>query len=57
MDLISILRGLFGILVILGIAFLFSNNKRKINWKLVGSGLLIQFFFAIFIIKGDLLGR
>lgn len=56
MDLISILRGLFGVLVILGIAFLFSNNKKKINWKLVGSGLLIQFFFAIFIIKGDLLG-
>ncbi|MCP5063836.1 MAG: NupC/NupG family nucleoside CNT transporter, partial [Ignavibacteriae bacterium] len=56
MDLISILRGLFGVLVILGIAFLFSNNKKRVNWKLVGSGLLIQFFFAIFIIKGDLLG-
>ena len=55
MDIVSILRGIFGILVLLGIAFIFSNNKKKINWRLVGSGLLIQFFFAIFIIKGDLL--
>jgi CNT family concentrative nucleoside transporter len=54
-DIVSILRGIFGILVLLGIAFIFSNNKKKINWRLVGSGLLIQFFFAIFIIKGDLL--
>lgn len=56
MDIVAVLRGIFGILVILGIAFLFSNNKKKINWKLVGTGLTIQFFFAIFIIKGDLLG-
>ena len=57
MDIVSVLRGIFGILVLLGIAFIFSNNKRRINWKLVGSGLLIQFFFAIFIIKGDLLAE
>jgi concentrative nucleoside transporter, CNT family len=56
MDVISVLRGIFGILVLLSIAFLFSNNKKRINWRLVGSGLLIQFFFAIFIIKGDVLG-
>jgi concentrative nucleoside transporter, CNT family len=56
MDVISVFRGIFGILVLLSIAFLFSNNKKRINWRLVGSGLLIQFFFAIFIIKGDLLG-
>jgi len=56
MDVISVLRGIFGILIILSIAFLFSNNKKRVNWKLVGTGLLIQFFFAIFIIKGDILG-
>lgn len=56
MDIIAILRGIFGVLVILFIAFLFSNNKKRINWKLVGTGLLIQFVFAIFIIKGDTLG-
>ena len=55
MEFVSILRGMFGVLVILAIAFLFSNNKKRVNWKLVGTGLLIQFFFAIFIIKGDVL--
>lgn len=52
MDIVSLLRGFLGIALILGIAFLISNNKKKINWKLVGSGLLIQIFFAVFIIKG-----
>ena len=53
MDIISILRGLFGICVLLGIAFLFSNNKRKINWRLVGTGIAIQLVFAIFIIFSE----
>ncbi|MGD8778275.1 MAG: nucleoside transporter C-terminal domain-containing protein [Ignavibacteria bacterium] len=56
MDLISILRGIFGILVLIGIAYLFSNNKKKINWRLVGIGLGLQFVFAFFIIKGETLG-
>ncbi|MBA4311337.1 MAG: NupC/NupG family nucleoside CNT transporter [Chlorobiaceae bacterium] len=50
MDISTILRGLLGIIVILGIAFLFSNNKKRINWKLVASGLGIQITFAILII-------
>lgn len=57
MEFISVVRGIFGILVILGIAFLFSNNKKHVNWRLVGIGLGIQFFFAIFIIKGDVLAN
>ena len=56
MDFVSILRGIFGIAVILSIAFLFSNNKKKINWKLVSYGLMMQIIFAIFIIKGEFLG-
>ncbi len=56
MDILSIFRGFIGIFVILGIAFLVSNNKRKVNWKLVGVGLTLQFVIAIFIIKGELLG-
>ncbi|MBI5214263.1 MAG: NupC/NupG family nucleoside CNT transporter [Ignavibacteriae bacterium] len=46
----SVIRGIIGIAVILGIAFLFSNNKKKVNWRLVGMGLAIQLVFAIFII-------
>ncbi|TXB67366.1 Na+ dependent nucleoside transporter [Vicingus serpentipes] len=37
--------------VLIGIAFLFSDNKRKINWPLVAKGLAIQFVFAILVLK------
>ncbi len=56
MDFISLFRGIIGIVIILGIAFLISNNKKKINWRLVATGLFLQIVFAIFIIKGDELG-
>src|SRR5688572_20689482 len=45
------LRGLIGIVVLLAIAFLFSRNKKHIDWKLVGSGLLLQIFIAVCILK------
>lgn len=51
----SLIRGIIGIVFILGIAFLLSNNKKKVNWRLVLSGLGVQIIFAIFILKGDLL--
>ena len=57
MNILSVLHGLFGISVLLGIAFLFSNNKRRINWRLVGTGLLIQVIFGILVIKGEALGQ
>lgn len=53
MDIISVLRGLIGILLLIGISFLISNNKKKINWKLVLSGLSLQFIFALLILKGE----
>ena len=56
MDILSVFRGLLGILVIVLIAFLFSNNKRNVNWRLVIIGLTLQFIIAVFIIKGDILG-
>ncbi len=55
MDFITIIRGLLGLILIIGIAFLFSNNKRKIDWRMVGVGLLIQFVIAVFIIHGEAL--
>lgn len=48
--------GLLGIAVIFGIAYLVSNNKKRINWRLVGMGLVIQIVFGILIIKGRELG-
>lgn len=53
MDITSFLRGVIGVGVILGIAFLFSNNKKRVNWRLVGMGLLIQLVFAIFIMESE----
>ena len=44
-------QGILGIIAILGIAFLFSNNKKKINLRLVISGLGMQLFLAIIILK------
>jgi CNT family concentrative nucleoside transporter len=52
---VSLLRGIGGIVLLLGIAFLFSNNKRRINWKLVSIGIAMQILFAIFIIHADTL--
>ena len=43
--------GLFGIALILGLAFALSNNRRAINYRLVGSGLAIQLGLAVFILK------
>lgn len=43
--------GLIGIVLILGIAFLLSNNRKAINYRTVGVGLLLQFGLALFILK------
>jgi len=43
--------GLLGVALILGIAFLLSNNKKRINLRVVLSGLALQLALAIFILK------
>lgn len=52
----EIIRGLIGMVSIIGLAYIFSNNRKNINWKLVGIGIGIQFLLAIFILKADVLG-
>ncbi len=47
----SLLRGIIGVISLLLIGFLFSRNRKKINWNLVVKGLAIQFLFAILILK------
>jgi CNT family concentrative nucleoside transporter len=47
----NIFRGLIGIITLLLIAVLCSKNRKEINWELVFKGLLIQFIFAIGILK------
>jgi len=52
----SIGRGILGMMLILGIAVLFSRSRRNINWALVTKGLSIQLVFGILVIKGTALG-
>ncbi|NQX99310.1 MAG: Na+ dependent nucleoside transporter, partial [Flavobacteriales bacterium] len=49
----SLYRGVIGMATLILIAWLFSNNKKQIDWKLIGKGLLIQIIFAILILKVD----
>jgi len=48
------LQGLIGMILLLGIAFILSNNRRKINYRIVGWGLSLQFIFGILILKTPL---
>lgn len=47
----SIARGALGMLTLLIIAFLFSNNRKAINWKTIGIGLGAQLLLAIGVLK------
>jgi concentrative nucleoside transporter, CNT family len=47
----SLLRGMLGMAVLVGILYLLSSNRKSIPWKLVGAGLLFQIIFAILILK------
>ena len=46
--------GLIGIVLILGVAFALSNNRRAINYRTVAVGLALQLGLAVFILKTDL---
>ena len=50
------LQSFIGIFVFLGIAWCFSNNKNKISWKIVGSGLIFQITLALLILGIPSLG-
>ncbi len=47
----SIFRGIIGIMSLLVITFLFSGNKRRIDWSLVVKGTLMQIIIAILVLK------
>jgi CNT family concentrative nucleoside transporter len=55
-NIVSFLRGVLGMVVVLGIAYLFSANRKGINWKTVRVGLTIQIILAIGILMGDKIG-
>ncbi len=52
-SIVSILRGIIGLSSIILIAYLLSNNKRKIDWKTIIIGISSQFVIAIAVLKVD----
>ncbi|MBA4495759.1 hypothetical protein H1191_15805 [Paenactinomyces guangxiensis] len=44
----NVIRGLLGIIFLFLIAFLFSNNKKRIRYQTVILGFLLQFLFCLF---------
>ena len=45
------LIGFVGVFAILGLAYLLSNNKKKIDTRLILWGISLQIFFAVLILK------
>ncbi|QDH80078.1 NupC/NupG family nucleoside CNT transporter [Echinicola soli] len=45
------LRGMIGIVALLGVAFLFSASRKSVDWKLVGIGVILQVVFGFLITK------
>lgn len=44
-------RGILGMLCLLAVAFIFSSNRKAINWKTVGLGLSAQLVLAVGVLK------
>ncbi len=49
----NIIWGIFGIVIVLGIAFLLSNHRRNIKWRTIIAGLIIQLLFAFIVLKWE----
>ena len=54
MDSLTIVRGLAGLAVVTAMAFLFSASRRMINWRLVITGIVLQFLFAFIVLRTDI---
>jgi len=50
-NLLNLFRGLIGMMVLILIAYIFSNNRKAISWKVVGYGLLMQVVLAIGVLQ------
>ncbi len=47
----TVLRGIFGLAILILLLWVFSTNRKAIDWRLVGIGLLTQFVLALSILK------
>ncbi len=44
-------RGLLGISILIAFCYFMSSNRRKIDWKLVGTGIALQFVLGVLVLK------
>jgi len=47
--------GLVGVLVFLGLALLMSRDRKSIHWRTIGWALVLQWIFAVIVLKGGLI--
>lgn len=47
-------RSLVGLLLLVGVAWGFSTNRKRVDWRLVAWGVGLQLVFAVFILKTPL---
>jgi CNT family concentrative nucleoside transporter len=47
LNLVRVLRGILGMVVLIAIAWAFSSNRKAISWKMVGIGMLFQLLLAV----------
>jgi len=45
------LMSFIGLISMMVIAWLISNNRKKMDWRVIGGGLFLQFLLALFILK------
>lgn len=50
-NIVSLVRGILGMATLVGISYLLSSNRKAINWKTVGYGLLLQLILALGVLK------
>lgn len=55
--LVDLVRGVLGLGAIFSFLFFFSSERRNINWRLVGSGFVLQVLTAVLVIKVPLFNR
>lgn len=53
----NILRGALGMFFLIVVCYLLSNNRRAINWRLVGFGILAQVMFAMGVLHTTAFGQ
>ncbi|UKN00506.1 Na+ dependent nucleoside transporter [Paracrocinitomix mangrovi] len=54
---VSVLRGLMGMLFLIALSYLFSSDKKNINWNLVIKGTALQIIIALLVLKVPFIER